>query len=142
MISIRSTLTAGLLLAVLACGGGGGGGGSPTEPPPSPQPQAQTVIIDINDNSYTPKSVVVNAGDTVRWVLRSSTPTHTITELNGAFDSGFVLRNQGDQYERTFTAAESGQTFNYSCKTHSSCCLMRGSIRVGQSAPPPTPGYE
>ena len=40
------------------------------------------------------------------------------------------------------TAADDGRTFGYSCASHAVCCNMRGSVRVGNSAPPAPPGYE
>ena len=45
-------------------------------------------------------------------------------------------------FERTFGSEDDGRTFEYACTTHSDCCDMKGSIRVGVSAPPPAPGYE
>ena len=125
--------------AALACGGGGGGGGgTPTQPPPP----AQTLTIEIHDFTYTPRSVSIRPGDTVVWVMRGSDPTHTVTELNGTFDSGTVFNAQGATYQRTFTAADNNRTFNVQCRAHADCCQMRGSIRVGTNAPTPNPGYE
>ena len=121
------------------CGGGGGGGGSPTEPPLAPQPNV--VTIEVVDDAYAPQRVTIQPGDTVRWVLDGDHAGHTVTDRNGAFDSGFVFQNPGDSYERTFPAAEQGRIFEYSCVTHRDCCGMRGSVRVGDSAPAPSPGY-
>src|SRR5262245_24754805 len=92
MTRIRSLATLAALalaasLAAYSCGGGGGGngGGSPTDPPPRP---AQVHTVTIRENSYEPKSITIEPGDTVRWVFSGIDPNHTVTAVNGAFDSG------------------------------------------------------
>jgi plastocyanin len=131
------TLTLAASLAASSCGGGGGngGGGSPTEPP---RPQ-QTHVIQVKDFSYEPRSLTIEPGDTVRWVFSGTDRTHTVTALNGTFDSGTVFTASGATFERRFDTVG---TWDYSCQAHKQCCLMQGSVRVGSSAPPPTPGYE
>lgn len=109
-------------------GGGGGGGGN-------------LVIVEVEDNAFSPKSVNIRPGDTVRWVLRGADPNHTTTAMAGTWDSGFVFSAEGDFFERTFPTEEDGQTFEYSCISHKACCAMQGSVRVGSSAPDPTDGY-
>ncbi len=126
-------LAAGSVLAA-TCGGGGGGG------PTAPGPVAQTVTVELHDNSYAPRSVTIEPGDTVVWVLRGNDRTHTVTAVNGAFDSGATFTQPGATFRRTFTQA--GQTFDVRCASHAVCCNMRGSVRVGSGAPPPSPGYE
>ena len=128
---------AGALAVVLLALSCGGGGSSPTEPQGA-GPKTVTVIV--KDNSYEPRSVTLNPGDTVRWLMQGSAPDHTVTALNGAFDSGTALATAGAVFERRFL--EANQTFDYSCKAHKDCCDMKGSVRVGAAAPPPTPGYE
>lgn len=126
-----------LSLSALALSCGGGGGSTPSEPPNT---GPKTVTIEIRDFSYEPHSVKINPGDTVRWVLKGSDHTHTVTALSGLFDSGAMFNAPDTVYERRFT--EDNSTFDYSCKAHSACCNMKGSVLVGASAPPPTPGYE
>jgi plastocyanin len=109
--------------------------------PASPSPTPGVTTVNVQDNSFEPKSIVVNPGDTVEWVLRGTAPDHTVTAESGAFDSGFALTRPGATYRHTFTARDEGQTFNIYCRTHRACCMMQGSVRVGQSAPPPPPGY-
>lgn len=126
-------------MAALSCGGGGGGGygGGPTAPPPS---SGSLVVVQVNDDSYSPKSVTIQPGDTVRWVLNGNTLVHTVTAKDGSFDSGAVFTAKGAVYEHRFDAKG---TFEYACKVHSNCCLMRGSVLVGSDAsPPPDPSYE
>lgn len=99
------------------------------------------MTIQVVDDGYEPRSVTIKPGDTVRWVMQGVHVGHTVTALNDAFDSGFVFDSAGATFERQFPAGEDGQTFEYSCVTHSECCDMKGSVRVGSNAPPPNPGY-
>ena len=122
------------ILLLVSCGGGGGYD-SPTAPRgPS------VVTIQVKENTYEPRSVTIQPGDTVRWVMAGSDPSHTVTARNGEFDSGTVFTGNGAAFERTFGTA--GLTYEYSCKEHSDCCNMKGSIRVGDSAPRPSNDYE
>jgi len=133
-------------LAALSCGGGGGGGygGGPTAPPPPaqtpPPSSSQLHIVQVNDDSYSPKSITIQPGDTVRWVLNGNSLVHTVTAKDGSFDSGSVFTSKGAMYEHRF---DTKGTYEYACKVHGNCCLMRGSVLVGNDAsPPPDPSYE
>lgn len=133
-------LSLGVSLAIYSCGGGGGGGnggGGPTAPPTPRQPQVH--VIQVRDFTFEPRSIQIEPGDTVRWVSNASDRTHTITAVNGDFDSGAVFTSSGAIYERRFD--ERG-TWEYWCSSHRQCCQMQGSIRVGANSPPPGPGYE
>ena len=128
-------LVAGSILLV-SCGGGGGGK-SPTAPP---APLPQTVVVQVFDNYYSPKSIVVQAGDTVNWVRVGANPVHTVTASDGAFDSGANgLAPAGATFVHVFNDA--GHTHTYYCQVHGACCMMQGSVRVGNEAPPPPSGY-
>jgi plastocyanin len=137
-LAVLLALTLAASLAVYSCGGGGGDGygGGPTAPSP---PQPQVHIVQVNDFSYAPKSITIEPGDTVRWVLSGNDRTHTVTAVNGAFDSGTAFTASGAMFERRF---DTTGTWDYSCKAHKQCCLMQGSVRVGSNSPPPGPGYE
>lgn len=134
---IRSALAIASLTAALlavSCGGGNNSmSGGPTAP------NTKTVVVTIGDDSFSPKNVMVNPGDTVRWVMMGSVPTHTVTAGDGSFDSGQIFTSQGAIFEHTFNA--SNTTVNYFCKTHQVCCGMQGAVQVGASAPDPKPGY-
>jgi plastocyanin len=119
---------------VLACGSSD----SPTDPAP---PGPSVVTVRVLDFSYEPQSIQINPGTTVRWVHEGQDPAHTVTDVDGAFDSGFAFQQAGATWEHTFTTADDGKTFRIWCISHEDCCDMRGSVRVGQSAPPPPPGY-
>jgi plastocyanin len=127
-------------LATFACGGGGGYK-SPTSPPPPPPP-SNGVVVEIRDFSFSPKSITVSPGDTVTWRLTGSAGIgHTVTSAAAGFNSGANFNSVGAQFSHTFTAADTGKTFTYYCSTHQVCCQMQGSVRVGETAPPPPPNY-
>jgi plastocyanin len=118
------------LLSLIGCGSS-----SPSATAPAPK----MVTVEVLEFSYNPKSIQINAGDTVRWVFAGTDPTHTVTALRGAFDSGFIFLQPGDFYDQTFN--QDNVTLEYSCASHKACCAMQGSIRVGRGAPPPMTGY-
>ncbi len=133
-----------LLLAVLAvpliissCGGGGGGSSSPTAPP-APAPPV-VVVVQVRDFGFEPRSITVQPGDTVRWVLAGADRTHTVSARDGSFDSGVSFSSAAGVFERRFDTAG---TWEYWCSSHRDCCSMQGSVRVGTNSPPPIPGYE
>lgn len=111
---------------------GGNTGGTPTD---------EIQIVEVLDDAFEPKSVTIQPGTTVRWVLRGDRSNHTTTEMNATWDSGFVFVEEGDFFEHTFDASTDGQTFMYSCVSHKDCCEMQGSVRVGENAPEPDTDY-
>jgi len=130
------------VLVVLACSGGGSKGGTtPTAPPLIPSPSSSQVVVEVHDDFFTPKSITVHPGDTVIWKLVGKETTHTVTDNGGAFDSGFSLASAGATFQHTFTADDTNKTFEYKCQSHYGCCQMQGSVRVGDGAPQPNPGY-
>ena len=133
---LNRTLLLGAALAAVACGGGGGYDG-PTSPP-----APQVLTVEVRDTVFSPRSVTVPPGGTVRWIMRGAMPDHTTIEENGLWNSGAVFTANGATFERTFPATEAGRTFQYYCSAHRACCQMQGSVRVGENAPPPPPGYE
>lgn len=90
--------------------------------------QGRTVSVSIVDFAFTPKTITVPVGTTVRWTNNGSAP-HTVTSTSRpkAFDSGTL--GSGDTFEFTFKTA--GQ-FPYRCSIHPS---MTGTVIVeGQQA--------
>jgi len=82
--------------------------------------------ITIRDNSFSPSSLTVDPGTTVRWV-NNGNMIHTVTSgtrnnANGLFNSGDM--RSGAAFEFTFT--DSG-TFDYYCIHHAG---MDGTIVV------------
>jgi plastocyanin len=85
-----------------------------TQPGPNP---TDPNTVTIRDNSFSPSSLTVDPGTTVRWVNNGSM-THTVTSgtrnnPSGLFDSG-DMRN-GNTFEFTFM---SSGTFSYFCMHH------------------------
>ena len=102
---------------------------------------AATVTVTVNGSYYsfffTPASVTIHRGDTVRWSWNSS--GHSTTSgspgmPNGLWDSGIL--NQGATFSHTFNTAG---TFPYYCTVHGQCCGMVGTVRVVAPSPTPTP---
>lgn len=123
---------------LLSCGGGGSGASSPTSI--APPGSSSTMTVQVGDDFFNPKDIDVAPGTTVHWVKTGVHPGHTVTDTGGAFNSGMIFTSTGASFDHVFTDADGGKTFNYFCQTHGSMG-MRGSVRVGQNAAPPNPGY-
>ena len=105
---------------------------------------AATVTVTVGDNCFcfSPASVTIHPGDTVRWTWSSGgyySPMHSSTSgtpgaPNGLWDSG--LLNQGAVFTHTFNTAG---TFHYYCTAHGQCCGMTGVVTVANPTPTPTP---
>jgi plastocyanin len=113
---VKRTLSIGLAAAALgiaACGGS-------DEPAATTAPPAGGgTAVAIGDNSYTPASVKVTAGDKVTFE-NGGAIAHTVT--GDGFDSGSLA--PGASFE--FTAKEAG-TVSYVCTFHPG---MQGTIEV------------
>lgn len=104
---------------------------------------AATVSVSIGDNFYSPATVTVSVGDTVRWTNNGQAP-HSVTADNGSFDSSpgcpqdiAACLGNGDTYSRTFAATGS---FSYYCTVHGQ--TMSGTVVVqggGTTTSPPSP---
>jgi len=77
--------------------------------------------VTVGDNVFTPASVVVQVGSTVRWTWVGANP-HSVTFGTGTPTS--ATQTSGPPYDQTF--ANTG-TFNYFCKVHQN---MNGSVTV------------
>jgi plastocyanin len=89
------------------------------------------------DLVFSPSSVTIHPGDTVRWTWGAS--FHSSTSgipgaADGIWDSGIL--NQGDTFTHTFNGAGD---FPYFCIPHGGCCGMVGMVSVVAAAPSPTP---
>src|SRR5262245_19621219 len=100
---------------------------------------AATVTVTVANNCFcfSPASVTIHPGDTVRWTWSSSghsstsgTPGHP----NGLWDSGIL--SQGAMFTHTFNTFGS---FPYYCTPHGACCGMVGTVTVISATPTPTP---
>jgi plastocyanin len=102
--------------------GGGGGGGSASGD------------VRIVDFAFSPASLNVVAGTTVKWV-NDGAALHTVTANDGSFDSGLI--SAGGTFSRRFGTPG---TYLYLCGLHPA---MTGIVRVsgadGATPPPPPP---
>ncbi|MCA1834483.1 MAG: cupredoxin domain-containing protein [Actinobacteria bacterium] len=93
-------------------------------------PASAATDVTVGDNFYSPVSVSVTAGSTVKWTSAGANP-HTVTADGGSFASDTM--NTGDTFQHTFN---SPGTFPYHCKVHGSS--MAGTITVTGSNPAPS----
>jgi hypothetical protein len=73
---------------------------------------AALAAVSIGYGDYTPKTLPVVAGETVRWT-QDSVRKHTVTARDASFDSGSL--STGETYERTFAAVGD---YPYYCRLH------------------------
>ena len=109
--------------------------GAVPPPAPAPAPLPAPVVslgnVQIVDFLYSPRSITVKPGASLRFVNADTAP-HTVTAVDGSFDSGFMAK--GVAYSRTFATPG---TYDYFCEFHPE---MTGSVRVVDAtgvAPPP-----
>src|SRR5438067_5704155 len=101
---------------------------------------AATIDVTVAPNGdlvFSPSSVTIHPGDTVRWTWAAS--FHSSTSgipgaPNGIWDSGIL--NQGATFSHTFNSAG---TFPYYCIPHGGCCGMVGTVIVVSATPTPRP---
>ncbi len=113
-------------------------GADGTAPPPEdPLPAATPVAlrsgdIEMGDFFYSPASVTITEGGTIRWV-NTGAALHTVTAADGSFDSGF--KATGESYTRTFARAG---TFNIFCIIHPQMVGTVTVVDASGNAPPPS----
>lgn len=93
---------------------------------------AATRGVSIRDFAFSPRTIEIRVGDTVRWTNRDSV-AHTATARNGSFDTG--LLSDGESGSVRFTTAG---TYRYVCTPHPD---MTGTVVVraaGAVVPPNT----
>ena len=106
-----------------------------------PQPAtATTVDVTVGPNGefvFSPSSVTISPGDTVRWTWDSEFHSSTSGRPgmpNGLWNSGVLI--QGAVFTHTFNSVG---TFQYYCTPHWACCNMVGTVMVVNASPTPTP---
>jgi plastocyanin len=92
----------------------------------APANAATTKTVKIFGSSFSPKTVTITAGDTVKWVNKDN-DTHQVYADNGSFVSAILRTNQSFSF--TFRAAG---TYTYKDELHPK---IRGTILV-KGAPP------
>lgn len=119
MVVLASVATA------LACGGSSPTGTTNNNPPP-PAPGVHDVTI--KDFSFSPQSVTIKVGESVRWTNSGPSVHHVISDQTGLFDAGDLLppgtttdpygnpsSTPGASFSFTFTKAG---TYTYHCMNH------------------------
>lgn len=88
------------------------GSGNQNPPPPDTKGANEVFIIDM---AFSPSSLSVSAGTTVKWTNQDAV-VHTVTSVPaGLFDSGSIPK--GGTFSYTFSTAG---TYNYYCAIHPS----------------------
>jgi plastocyanin len=96
----------------------------------TPTPVTTVVII---GTSFSPGTVNINTGDTVRWT-NSTGVSHNVTP-NGNTDPTGLAPSGSWVYEFTFNTPG---TFPYRCQIHAVCCGMTGIVNVASPTITPT----
>ena len=106
-----------------------------------PQPAtATTVNVTVGPGGafiFSPSSVTISPGDTVRWTWDSEFHSSTSGRPgmpNGLWNSGVLI--QGAVFTHTFNSVG---TFQYYCTPHWFCCNMVGTVMVVNASPTPNP---
>jgi hypothetical protein len=89
--------------------------------PPPPPPPPNFANVEILDNLFSPTSVTIAAGGTVRWT-NNGAAVHNSTSATGLWSSGNL--NPTQIFERSFPTAG---TFSYTCTLHAG---MSGTVIV------------
>jgi plastocyanin len=92
---------------------------APVAPSTPANQNPQTYTVNIQNNTFNPPSLQINAGDTVKWVNMDSAPHEPKGTI---FDSGSLGPN--GTFEYTFNSTG---TYNYICAIDPS---MKGTITV------------
>jgi plastocyanin len=87
--------------------------------------RAAVTMVDIGDDFFSPATITVNVGDTVRWtqIGKEGEPHTTTSSGNTLWDSGPLL--PGDTFEYVFNRSGS---YRYHCEFHPT--IMHGIVNV------------
>ena len=79
--------------------------------------EGEVVIVSVDSTNlrFSPETITLNEGDTVRFLWNGELLAHNAVEENGLFDSGNPSRNV--DYSYTFSIGENG-TYEYVCEPH------------------------
>ena len=100
----------------------------------------ETVVIGVDSTNlrFSPSSVTITEGDTVRFFWSGQSLPHNAVENNGVFDSGEPARNV--DYSFTFERGSNG-TYEFVCEPHASMGMV-GDITVEPAPPLPVAAVE
>ena len=94
------------------------------------EPETVIVSVDSTNLRFSPSSVTITEGDTVRFFWSGQALPHNAVENNGVFDSGDPERNV--DYSFTFERGTNG-TYEFVCEPHASAGMV-GQITVEPAA--------
>ncbi len=94
--------------------------------PQAEEPQTVVISVDSTNLRFSPSSVTLTEGDTVRFFWSGQALPHNAVESNGVFDSGDPERNV--DYSFTFERGSAG-TYEFVCEPHASAGMV-GQITV------------
>jgi len=77
--------------------------------------ETYVVSVDSTNLRFSPETITLNEGDSVRFFWSGELLAHNAVEVNGLFDSGEAARNV--DYTYTFEIGENG-TYEYVCEPH------------------------
>ncbi len=89
---------------------------------------SETVEVEISKFSFNPPRVVIQAGDTVRWVNHERRQYHSVNLQREGVDDGLIKSGYlfpGEQWRHTF---DTEGVYSYFCGPHEE---MRGTVEVG-----------
>ena len=95
------------------------------------EPETVVISVDSTNLRFSPSSVTITEGDTVRFFWSGQALPHNAVENNGVFDSGEPAR--AVDYSFTFERGMNG-TYDFVCEPHASAG-MGGQIVVEPAAP-------
>lgn len=105
-------------------------------PPLQEQSSNETIItVDSTNLRFSPSSVTVEEGETVRFFWSGQALPHNAVEANGVFDSGEPERNV--DYAFTFEIGMNG-TYDFVCEPHAAFGMVGQIIVNPAPMPPPT----
>ena len=81
------------------------------------QDEGEIVIVSVDSTNlrFSPETITLQEGDSVRFLWSGELLAHNAVEMNGLFDSGEASRNV--DYTYTFNIGENG-TYEYVCEPH------------------------
>ena len=95
-----------------------------------------TVTVDGTNLRFSPDTIIIKEGDTVRFLWENQLLPHNAVERNGVFDSGDPERNV--DYTYTFNVTENG-TYEYVCEPHEDLGMIGTIIVEPKPIPEPEP---
>lgn len=110
--SMLFTLLAAVAVVPLAC--------DDDEDTTGPGENVQVIRL-TDDLTFEPDSVSIEPGTTVRWINDSEDIEHTVTARDENQPEAWASEDMtegGQEFERIFTAASAGETYDYFCIPH------------------------